>query len=86
MNLLAVSRLTGVAFIIFSVMLLSGCASYDRAQRCQAAAGPEPNGWAGAFGLIGGLVNASTTAHQEWAAKVDACMAAKKATDQANNQ
>lgn len=64
--------------VFLILLLLSGCASYQRARDCQQQAGPEPYASAHLFGLVGALVMAGSDEHEAWAARVDWCMRGPK--------
>lgn len=73
-------------FLGLALAGLVGCSGPEHARRmaCRDGAGPQPYAAAGAFGLIGALVQLSSPEYQAWAKRVDDCVdnpPAKVATD-----
>jgi hypothetical protein len=63
-------------------LALSGCgADYQGRQWCMSSVGVDPaTGWP-AFGLMGAIIIADDTVHQQQEHEVDACAKAKVATE-----
>jgi hypothetical protein len=58
-----------------ALLMLSGCAEYNRAVACRTEAGPQPMDGAGGFGPIGVMIRDADPEHQAWDARRRACMA-----------
>lgn len=69
--------MNGLSCILLAMsvlMLLGGCANYEKARECQRQAGPRPHQLASAFGLVGSVWSLDQPDTQAYNHAVDACM------------
>jgi hypothetical protein len=64
--------------LVVALILLSGCAEFNRQHTCRLESGHEPYAAAHLFGLAGDLVAHSDPEWQEWNSRRQACVAEKR--------